>query len=81
MKIMLFPYFEIVLNCCKLDIALKCQASPSNSFRYKVLIRKDLISGFVEKFESGLCNESYYGKIIRHLDIRSPEHTGMSSFT
>ena len=29
----------------------------------------------------GLCNESYYGESIRHLDIRSGEHIGVSPLT
>ena len=60
-----------VLNCCKLEIAFKCQTNLSNSFRFKDPIPKDLISGIVYKFQCGLCNESYYDKGIRHLDIRS----------
>ena len=32
------------------------------------------MSGVVYKFKCGLCNESYYGESIRHLDIRSGEH-------
>ena len=67
-----------VLNCCKLEIVFKCQTRLSNSFRYKDPIPKDLISGVVYKFQCGLCNESYYGESIRHLDIRSGEHIGVS---
>ena len=70
-----------VLNCCKLEIVFKCQARLSNSFRYKDPIPKDLISGVVYKFLCGLCNESYYGGSIRHLDIRSGEHIGVSPLT
>ena len=33
------------------------------------------MSGVVYKFQRGLCNESYYGESIRHLDIRSGEHS------
>ena len=29
----------------------------------------------------GLCNESYYGESIRHLDIKSGEHMGVSPLT
>ena len=32
-------------------------------------------------FQCGLCNESYYGESIRHLDIRSGEHIGVSPLT
>ena len=70
-----------VLNCCKLEIAFKCQTKLSNSFRFKDPIPKDLISGVVYKFQCGLCNESYYGESIRHLDIRSGEHIGVSPIT
>ena len=64
------------LNCCKLEIVFKWQTRLSHSFRYKDPIPKDLISGVVYKFQCGLCNESYYGESIRHLDIRSGEHVG-----
>ena len=70
-----------VLNCCKLEIVFKCQTRLSHSFRYKDPIPKDLISGVVYKFQYGLCNESYYGESIRHLDIRSGEHIGVSPLT
>ena len=70
-----------VLNCCKLEIAFKCQTKLSNSFRFKDPIPKDLRSGVVYKFQCGLCNESYYGECIRYLDIRSGEHIGLSPLT
>ena len=44
-------------------------------------IPKDLISGVVHEFQCGLWNESYYGESIRHLDIRSGEHTSVSPLT
>ena len=62
-----------VLNCCKTEIVFKCQARLSHSFRYKDPVPKDLISGVVYKFQ---CGES-----IRHLDIRSGEHIGVSPLT
>ena len=40
-----------------------------------------LISDVVYKFQCSLCNESYYGKSIRHLDIRSGEHIYVSPLT
>ena len=70
-----------ILNCCKLEIVFKCQTRLSNSFRYKDLIPKDLISGIVYKFHCGLCNESYYGESVRHLDIRSGEQISVSFLT
>ena len=42
---------------------------------------KDLISGDVYKFQCGLCNDSYYGDSIRHLDTTSAEHKGVSPLT
>ena len=44
-------------------------------------IPKDLIPGAVYKFECGICNEFYYDENIRHLDIRSGEHIGVSPLT
>ena len=63
---------KVALNCCKLEISFECQTGLSNSFWYK-----DLIPGVVYRFHSGLCNESYCGETIRHLDIRSGEHMGV----
>ena len=62
-------------------IIFKCQTRLSHSFRYKDPIPKDLISGVVYKFQCSLCNESYYGESIRHLDIRSGKHIGLSPLT
>ena len=70
-----------VLNCCKLEIVFKCQRRLSNSFRYKDPIPKVLISIAVYKFQCGLCNESYYGESIRHLNIRSGEHIRVPPLT
>ena len=69
------------LNGCKLEIVFKCQTRLSNSFCYKDPIPKDLISGVVYKFQCRLCSDSYYGESIRHLDIRSGEHTGVPPLT
>ena len=38
-------------------------------------------SGVIYKFQSGLCNESYYGEYIRHLNVRIGEDTGLSPLT
>ena len=40
-----------------------------------------LTSGVVYKFQCGLCNESYYGECIRHLNVRIGEHIGISPLT
>ena len=69
------------LNCCKLEIVFESQTKLSNSFCYKDPIDKFLISGVVYKFQCGLWNKCYYGESIRHLDIRSGKHKGMSPLT
>ena len=47
-----------------------------NNFHFKDQIPKDLTSGAVYKFQCGLCNESYYGECMRHLNVRIGEHIG-----
>ena len=94
--LLIFPYLGIislqtrtklqqalkgVFNCCKLEIFFKCQTRLSNSFRYKDSIPNDLISGVVYNFQCGLSNEPYYGGSIKHFDIRSGEHVGVSPLT
>ena len=70
-----------VLNCCKLETVFKCQTRLSNSFCYKDPIPEDLITGIFYKFQCGLSNGSCYGESIKHLDIRSGEHIGVSPLT
>ena len=48
-----------------------------NNFHFKDQIPKDLTSGVVYKFQCGLCNESYYGECLRHLNVRIGEHIGI----
>ena len=52
-----------------------------NNFHFKDQIAKDLTSGVVYRFQCGLCNESYYGEYMRHLNVRIGEHIGISSLT
>ena len=47
-----------------------------NKFRFKDQIPKDLTSGVVYKFQCGLCNESYHGECVRHLNVKIGEHIG-----
>ena len=70
-----------VLNCCKLQIAFKSQNKLAKAFRFKDHIPKKLTSGVVYEFECGLCNESYYGECLRHLNVRIGEHMGISPLT
>ena len=52
-----------------------------NNFHFKNRIPKDHASGVVYKFQCGLCNESYYGECVRHLNVKIGEHVGISPFT
>ena len=67
-----------ILNCCKLQIVPKNKARLGNNFYFKDQIPKDLNFGVVNKFKSGVCNESYYGKSMRHLNVRISEHISIS---
>ena len=70
-----------ILNCCKLQIVFKNKTRLGNNFHFKDQIPKDLTSGVVYKFQCGLCNESYYGECMRHLNVRIGEHIGISPLT
>ena len=52
-----------------------------NKFHFKDHIPKNLSSGVIYKFQCGLCNESYYGECMRHLNVRIGEHIGISPLT
>ena len=52
-----------ILNCCKLQNKTRL----GKNFHFKDQIPKDLTSGVIYKCQCGLCNESYYGKCMRHL--------------
>ena len=52
---------------------LKNKARLGNNFHFKGPILKDLTPGVVYKFQRGLCNESYYGEWVRHVNIEIGE--------
>ena len=66
-------------------------AGPTRLFKNKITLRNnflatnwipiDLTSGVFYKFQCGFCNESYYGKCVRHLNVRIGEHIGISPLT
>ena len=70
-----------ILNCCKLQIVFKSQNKLAKEFRFKDRIPKELTSGFIYKFQCELCNGSYYGECVRHLNVRIEEHIGISPLT
>ena len=67
-----------VLNCCKLEIVLNNKTRLCNKFHFKDRIPKDFASGVVYKLPCGFCNEPYYGECVRHLNVRTGEHIGIS---
>ena len=70
-----------ILNCSKLQIVFKSKIRLGNNFHFKDQIPKDLSSAVIYKFQCGLCNESYYGECMRHLNVRIGEHIGISPLT
>ena len=63
-------------NFWKLHTAFKSQ-NKLNINRFNDLFPKELSSGVVHKFQCGLSSESYYGKSVKHLNVRIGEHIGM----
>ena len=70
-----------VSNYFELEIVFKCQTRYFNSSCYKESTPNGIISGAVYKFQYGLSNESYYSESIRHLDVTSGGHIGVSPLT
>ena len=70
-----------ILKFCKLQVVFKSQNKLAKAFRFKDRIPKGLTSGVVYKFQCGLCNESYYGECVRHLNVRIGEHIGIAPLT
>ena len=70
-----------ILYCCKLQIVFKNKTRFGNNFHFKDRVPNVLTFGVVYKFQCGLCNESYYGEFVRHLNVRIGEHTGISTLT
>ena len=57
------------------------QSKLAKAFRFKGGIPEELTSGVVYKFQCWLCNESYYGECVRHLNVRIGGHIGISPLT
>ena len=70
-----------ILSSCKLQIVFKNKTRLGNNLHFKDYIPKDLTFGLVYKFQCGLCNKSYYGQCMMHLNLRIGEHTGISQLT
>ena len=52
-----------------------------NNFHVKDRIPKDLTLGVIYEFRCRLCNESYYGECVRHLNVKIGEHICISPLT
>ena len=52
-----------------------------NNFHFKDQIPNDLTSVVLYKFQCGPCNESYHGDCVRHLNVRTGEHIGITPLT
>ena len=71
----------VIFSFCKLQILFKSPNKLAKVFSFKDRIPKELPSGVVYKFHCGLCNESYYWKCVRNLNVRIGEHVGISLLT
>ena len=72
---------KVMLNCCKLQIVFKSQNKLAKAFRVKDRISKQVTYGVFYKFQCGLCNESYYGECVRHLNVTIEKHIRISPLT
>ena len=72
-------FFKGILNFCKLQIVFKSRNTLTKAFCLKCHIPEELISSVIFKFQSGICNEPYYWKCVRHLSVRIGEYIGISS--
>ena len=60
---------------------LKNKTRLGKNFHFQNRIPKGLTSDVVYKFQCGLCNESYYGECVRHLNARIGKHNSISPLT
>ena len=51
------------------------------TFCFKDRIPKELTSNVVNRFQCGLCNESYYDECVRQFNVRIGQHIGISPLT
>ena len=73
--------FKNSLPQCNIKIILQSTNRLFSLFRFKDVIRKELQSHLVYKFSCGNCNDTYYCKTDRHLNVRSNEQIGISHLT
>ena len=66
---------------CKVEVVFSSKNRLSSFFSFKDKVPKNLKSLVLYKFTCRNCNISYIGKSIRHFQVRSSEHLGISSLT
>ena len=66
------------LRQCNIKVTFKSLNHLFFLFRFKNVIPKGLRSHLVNKFSCSSCNDTYYGKTERHLNVTSGEHIGLS---
>ena len=64
-----------------IQFAFRNRNTIGSYFRVKDCIPLRLRTGVVYKFTCGVCNDSYIGKTIQHLDSRISQHMGVSEYT
>ena len=70
------------LPFCKIKVIFQSTTRVSKFFCFKDKVSFNLHSTFVVyKFSCGWCSATYYGETCQHLNIRTGEHSGVSSLT
>ena len=80
------PYLIGILNCCKLQIVFKSRNKLANLFVLKTAFTKYLrLLSFINIRVDSAINPTLfilrYGECVRHLNIRTGEHIGISPLT
>ena len=72
---------KVFLIAANYRLCLRVKTNYLALFVLKITFQKKLTSGVVYKFQCGLCNKSYYGECVRHLNLRTGDHIGISPLT
>ena len=67
---------------CREVVNLLCSQIILTSRKYILLsFSFSIVKSLLRWQEHGLCNESFYGECVRHINVRNAEHIGISSLT
>ena len=73
---------EVVENFCYLLDMISCYGGASDAVNAKIGSSwKKFKELSIVLIQCGFCNESYYGECVRHLNVRTDEHNGISTLT